>query len=467
MTDGDISTSKATTVLRAVFRTALYGLTRLCFRVQVRGMAQALAASAALDQGGQRLLVIANHESFLDGILLGLFLPIRNPVFVVHTEVVRRPLWRWVIGLMADYLAVDSANPMAMKYVVRLIESGRPVVIFPEGRITVTGSLMKVYDGPAFIAAKTGATLLPVQIDGSSRSYFSRLRGARKLFPRITLTVLPVTTLPMPQEPTANARHHKAGEALRRLMQEIVLARPRSDTLYGALCDAIGKHGRGRRVLEDIKQVEYTYQDLLKMTLMLGRVVGRLTLPGERVGLLLPNVAPTVGLLLGLTALARVPALLNYTAGVDGMQAACTAAQIRTLVASRAFVEQAKLAGKIAALQGIERIVYLEDLREQITLADKLWLLCWGLRFPRRVEVKASTEDAAVVLFTSGSEGKPKGVVLSHRAILANIAQSHAIIDISTQDRVLNVLPIFHSFGLTIGTLLPVLAGAGLFLYPS
>jgi acyl-[acyl-carrier-protein]-phospholipid O-acyltransferase/long-chain-fatty-acid--[acyl-carrier-protein] ligase len=149
------------------------------------------------------------------------------------------------------------------------------------------------------------------------------------------------------------------------------------------------------------------------------------------------------------------------------MQAACTAAEVCLLITSRAFVEQARLADKIAALQGIKRIVYLEDLREEITFIDKLWLLCWGLRFPRRVEAKISTEDAAVVLFTSGSEGKPKGVVLSHRAILANIAQIRAVIDLSTDDRVLNVLPIFHSFGLTGGTLLPLLSGASLFLYPS
>ena len=467
MKDELLSISKTQTLLRAFFRALLRGLARILFRVRVRCMEQALPAGAG-DGGGHRLLVIANHESFLDGILLCLFLPLQDPVFVVHTEVVKRTLWRWGIGLMVDYLSVDPVNPMAMKRVIRLIESGRPAVIFPEGRITVTGSLMKVYDGPAFVAAKTGAMLLPVRLDGSSRSYFSRLRiEPRKLFPRITLTVLPVATLPMPQAPTARGRRHKAGEALRRLMQEMALARPGSDTLYGALCDAIDLHGRNRRVLEDIRQVEYSYRDLLKMALILGRVAARITQPDERVGLLLPNLAPTVGLFLGLTALRRVPAMLNYTAGVDGMQAACTAARIRTLVTARAFVEQAQLADKIAALQGIERVVYLEELREQVTLGDKLWLLCWGLRFPRRVALKASAEDAAVVLFTSGSEGKPKGVVLSHRAILANIAQVRAIVDISTDDRVLNVLPIFHSFGLTAGTLLPLLNGLSLFLYPS
>ena len=453
------------TMIRAVLRVLLRGLARLLFRVQVQGMDEALAAA-----NGQhsRLLVIANHESFLDGILLGLFLPIKKPVFIVHTEYVKRPVFRFGLNVLADHLPIAPNNPMAMKQVIRLLESGRPVVIFPEGRITLTGALMKVYEGPAFVAVKTGATLLPVRLDGLSRSYFSKMtRWPRKLFPRISLTILPPTALLMPEAPNAKARRRKSGEALCRLMQEMALAQPPQRTLYGALCNATKLHGRSRRIVEDIKQVEYTYHELLKMSLALGRLAGQLTEPGERVGLLLPNMTPTLGLFFGLTAHGRVPAMLNYTAGVDGMQVACDAARIRTLITSHAFVEQAKLADKLAALQGLKRIVYLEDLREEMTLRDKLWLMGWALWFPRRVEVKASSEDAAVVLFTSGSEGKPKGVVLSHRAILSNIAQIRAIIDFTADDRVLNVLPIFHSFGLTAGTLLPILSGASVFLYPS
>lgn len=445
--------------MKSLLRLLLRGVARVLFRVRVRGL------GAALPDG--RLLVVANHESFLDGLLLGLFLPIEDPVFVVHTGVVKNPFFRLVL-MLSDHLAVDPASPMAMKKVIRLLESGRRVVIFPEGRLTLTGSLMKVYEGPAFVAAKTGATLLPVRLDGPSRSYFSRLADPhpRRLLPRITLTVLPTTSLPMPEAATAKLRRRKAGEELRRLMQEMLFASHPQQTLYSSLCDAMDIHGRRRKVVEDIKQVEYSYQDLLKMTLVLGRLVGRQSRPGERVGLLLPNLAPTLGLILGLSALKRVPAMLNYTAGTDGMQAACTAAEIRLLVTSRAFVEQAKLGDKLAALQRVE-LIYLEDLRARVTLADKLWLMTWALWFPRRVEHSGNPEDAAVVLFTSGSEGKPKGVVLSHRALLANIAQIRAVVDFSIEDKVLNALPIFHSFGLTAGTLLPVLSGANLFLYPS
>ena len=444
--------------MRKLFRPLLRGLARLLFRVEVR------AHQANFNH--PHLLIVANHQSFLDGLLIGLFLPI-DPVFVVHTTIANSFFFRILLS-QVEYLAVDPTSPMAMKKVIRLIESGRPVVIFPEGRITLTGSLMKVYDGPAFVAAKTGATVVPVRVDGAARSYFSRLSGKhpRTFFPKIRLSILPERHFPMPEGATAKLRRRKSGEQMRKLMQEMIFASRPQQTLYSALCDAAEIFGRRRRLVEDIKQIEYSYNDLLKMALVLGRQIERLTQPGEKVGLLLPNLVPTLGLIFGVTARQRIPAMLNYTAGTEAMQAACDAAQIRMVVTSRAFVEQAKLADKLAGLRGVQ-LRYLEDIREQISLADKLWLMGYAIHFPRAFALPGTPEDPAVVLFTSGSEGKPKGVVLPHRAILANIAQIRSVIDFSVYDKVLNALPIFHSFGLTAGALLPVLNGASLFLYPS
>ena len=444
-------------MFRTLFRSILSRVFRVLFRVSVQGFSGKLDSS--------RLMIIANHESFLDGLLLGLYLPF-DPVFVVHTGVTRNRFFRLVLS-QVDHLLVDPANPMAVKKVIKLIEEGRPAVIFPEGRITVTGSLMKVYDGPAFVAAKTGATILPVRLDGPARSRFNRLSGnhPRRLFPRVTLSIQEPATLVMPEGGTARSRRHKAGEAMRRIMQKMLCdSRPRT-TLYAGLTEAIKIHGRKRRVVEDLKQIEYSYADLLRMTLALGRFTVKYSAPGECIGILLPNLAATVCMLIGAGALGRVPAMLNYKAGAAGMRDACTTAGIRIVFASRAFIQQAKIEGDVAALQGI-RIIYLEDMKATMSLGDKLWILK-GIVFPGTVEKNSDPERAAVVLFTSGSEGKPKGVVLSHRALQANIAQMSSVIDFSTHDKVLNALPVFHSFGLTAGALLPIMTGMNLFLYPS
>ncbi|MDP5238829.1 bifunctional acyl-ACP--phospholipid O-acyltransferase/long-chain-fatty-acid--ACP ligase [Uliginosibacterium sp. 31-16] len=437
---------------------ALRTLTRVLFRIEVRGNPRVFSS---------KLLIIANHESFLDGLLLAVSLP-QHPLFVVHTGVSRSLFFRILLKAV-DYLAVDPTSPMAMKTVIRVIESGRPVVIFPEGRITTTGSLMKTYDGPAFVAAKTGATILPVRIDGAARTYFSRLSGKHPhhLLPRITINVQPTTRIEMPKAATARERRRIAGEAMRRLMQEMIFASRPRQTLYEALLSALSIHGRSWRLVEDIKQIEYSYGDLLKMTLALGRLVSRKCVEGERVGVLLPNLAPTLGLIFGLSAFRRVPALMNYTSGAEGMIAACEAATIKRIVTSRAFIEQGKLEDKIAILAQTRQIIYLEDLRAEMTGWDKAWLILWALRFPGLAVPSGDAEDPAAVLFTSGSEGKPKGVVLSHRALLANIQQARAVVDFSSEDKLLNALPLFHSFGLTVGGLLPVISGANVFLYTS
>ena len=446
-------------MLKKLLRPVLLLLCKLFYRVEVN--------SANPDFNSERLVIVSNHESFLDGLLLGLFLPI-DPIFVVNTQIAHSTFFRFFLS-MVDYVTVEPANPMSTRKIMHLIEAGRPIVIFPEGRITVTGSLMKVYEGTAFIAGKTNANIIPVRLDGPARSRFSRMSGSapRVWFPKIRISILPCTKLAESHLPTAKQRRHEMAEHMRQMMQDMVFSTTAPSTLFDSLLEASRNFGRKRKIIEDIKLTEYSYGDLLKMSLMLGRCVSRHEKEGARIGVLLPSLAPTLALLLGLSAYRRVPALLNFTAGTEGMQNACIAADVNTIVTSRAFLEQGKLVDKVEALQNL-RIIYLEDLREQITLKDKLWWLAYARWCPYGASRHgAHPEDMAAVLFTSGTEGKPKGVALSHRAILANIAQVRAIYDISTEDKFLNALPLFHSFGLTAGTLLPILTGARLFLYPS
>jgi len=431
---------------------------RVIFRVNISGMENMPKAG--------NLLIIANHESFLDGLLLGLFLPVRA-TFVVHTTVLNNWLFRLFLRL-TPYLAVDPSSPLAMKKVIKLLESGKPVVIFPEGRITLTGSLMKVYDGPGFVAAKTNAIIVPVRIDGAARSYFSRLseKHPKKLFPKVNITILPASYIAMPNAATAKARRKLAGDAMRREMQGMLFKSTQINTLFHAFLDAIATHGRSTVLVEDLRQVEETYGELLKKSLALGKLAKKITQPHENVGVLMPNVTNTICLIFGLSAFGRIPAMLNYTTGSAGIQNACTAACVKTIISSREFIKAAKLEETITGLQGID-IVYLEDLRPQFSWLDKVWLMGFALWLPRLVAAKANPYDPAVVLFTSGSEGKPKGVVHSHSSILANIAQIKSIIDFSMQDKFMMVLPLFHAFGFTCGAIMPLIAGSRLFIYPS
>ncbi|MBF0425056.1 MAG: bifunctional acyl-ACP--phospholipid O-acyltransferase/long-chain-fatty-acid--ACP ligase [Magnetococcales bacterium] len=448
-----LSDSPARRAVKALLRI----VTKALFRVDVSGDMSVLV--------NERTLVVANHESFIDGLLLGLFLPI-DPTFIVHTTIANRPLFRLLLRFV-DHLAIDSTSPLAMKVIVRLVESGRPVAIFPEGRITKTGSLMKIYDGAAFVAAKTGATVIPVRIDGTGRSYFGRLAGVypRRFFPKVRISVLPRRSIPMPDLPSAKHRRRRAGEMMRSILLDmLVITRPQT-TLFAAFLDARTIFGANYKLVEDIRLQEESYGSLLKMSLALQRLLAKVTMPGEVVGVLTPNAAPTLGLLLALTAGRRVPALLNYTAGAEGLRSACAAAGIRNIIASRAFLEKGRLTQLVERLPGIT-VHYLEEMRTWIDRADKLWI-AWHLLFPRHAALPQSPDDPAVVLFTSGSEGKPKGVVHSHTSVLSNVAQVRAVADFNPLDKFMMALPLFHSFGLTCGAMLPLVSGCKVFLYPT
>lgn len=436
-------------------------LCRLVFRVRVLGLENIPAED--------RLLIIANHESLLDGMLIGLFLP-KRATFVVHSDVLNNPFFRGILSL-TPHVAVNPSSPLAMKKVIQRLNAGENVVIFPEGRITSTGALMKVYDGPGFVAAKTGVKILPVRVEGAAQSYFGRLSAAhpRKLFPKVTLTVLPTTEIKIDSEGptplTSKQRRRIAGVAMRNIMQNLLYQTQQTKTLFETLLDAIAKSGSHLRMIEDLNQVEETYHDLLKKSLALGRLACKISQPNEAIGVLMPNVTNTAALILGMTAFRRIPAMLNYTSGTAGLQNACIAAKIKTVMTSRQFLETAKLQEVVAQLKDIN-IVYLEDLRSQFSLWDKAWLMGYALHFPRAAMETTKAEDTAVILFTSGSEGKPKGVVHSHNSILANIHQIMAMLDFNPTDKFMMSLPMFHAFGFT-GTLLPLLNGIRIMLFPS
>jgi len=241
-------------------------------------------------------------------------------------------------------------------------------------------------------------------------------------------------------------------------------------TLFGALLSAVRRHGRGRVAIEDAERKPLSYGNLVLGALVLGRKLAAVTAPRETVGLMLPNVQGMAVTFFALSAFGRVPAMLNFTAGVRNLKAAAELAGLKTIVTSRRFVEQAKLDDELAALGEGRRVVILEDLRKHITSLDKALGLAWSFApgLAHRPHA-AAPDDTAVVLFTSGTEGTPKGVALSHANIVSNAYQIFALAEgfLSEADVFMNPLPTFHSFGLTAGMLLPLLHGMKVVLYPS
>lgn len=433
-------------------------LFRAFYRVEVEGREN-------IAKAGSHAIIALNHVSFLDA-ALALSILDKEPVFAIDHGIAQR--W-WVKPFLklTRAMPLDPARPLATRSLINAVRGGESLVIFPEGRLTVTGSLMKVYDGAGMIAEKSGAMVVPVRIEGLEATMFSRLtreQVRRRWFPKVRVTILEPVCLSVPEELKGKARRQAAGTALYQIMSDLIFRTTDIErSVFAAVVEAANRHGKGRIAVEDPITGALTYKRLLIGAEVLGRKLSPLAQRGEAVGVMLPNANGAAVTLLGLVSAARVPAMINFTAGAANIAAACKAAEIRTIVTSRAFVEKGRMGPLVEALAGQLAIVYLEDVRATVTAGDKLKAL-W--RHGRPIE-QASGEDRAAILFTSGSEGAPKGVVLSHANMLANAAQAAARIDFGRRDKVFNVLPVFHSFGLTVGLVLPLVSGVPVYLYPS
>ncbi|TCV74246.1 acyl-[acyl-carrier-protein]-phospholipid O-acyltransferase/long-chain-fatty-acid--[acyl-carrier-protein] ligase [Methylomonas methanica] len=445
-----------------MLKIVLRWLLTLVYRVKVHGLENYAKA-------GNRVLIVANHTSFLDPLLLGVFLP-DDITFAINTQISER-WWLKPFLRLSKVFPMDPTHPLSLKALIHHLQNDTKTVIFPEGRITVTGSLMKIYDGTGMVADKSGATLLPVRIEGAEYSRFSKLGGKvrQQWFPRIAIHIQPPTLIETHGDVTGKARRKHSGHILADIMTEMMFATSHyQQTIFSALLEARALHGGRHTVAEDLERKPISYDALITRSIVVGKLIKAITQTGENVGVLLPNSCKTLNVVLGLQIYQRVPAMLNYSIGAAGMAAACRTGQINIVLTSRKFIELAKLGDEAATLAQHVKLIYLEDLATSLTGFDKLTGLLQAktARFWYKSR-DYDADDAAVVLFTSGSEGLPKGVVLSHANILANHKQIRSRIDFGPGDVVLNFLPMFHSFGFTVGTMMPILNGMTSFFYPS
>lgn len=236
--------------------------------------------------------------------------------------------------------------------------------------------------------------------------------------------------------------------------------------LFEAFLEASQTHGAKKKILTDGDGRELSYSDISRAAFALSRPIRKMSEPKEAIGILLPTGAGAVVALLAVHAAGRVPAMLNFTAGIKNLRAAAQTAPLKTVITAHKFIEIGGLETLAAELAKSLNLVYLEDMKEQIGAAGKFRAVL-GPAIPSMFAPRPSPDDTGVILFTSGTEGVPKGVVLTHANILANIEQIEEHVSLEETDKFFNPLPIFHCYGLTAGTLWPIFSGYPVVLHPS
>jgi acyl-[acyl-carrier-protein]-phospholipid O-acyltransferase/long-chain-fatty-acid--[acyl-carrier-protein] ligase len=416
------------------------------------------------------VLLTPNHLTWIDWLFLIAHVDHRWRFVTSRTTAQTSPLHRWIM-INRFTFPIDTASPYAVKQMAEHLMQGGRLVLFPEGRMSRTGAMMKLYEGTGFLLFKTRARVIPCYLRGAERIRWAKHKGWKRWWAPVSVHY--GQPLEPPQYPglSTTAARLRLTRWLRDAMLEQQLAVEQTfgpPTVTAALLRMAAARP-GFRVLEDLTGQKLTYRRLVVGAELLAEV-WRAQWPEEtqRIGVLLPNANALPVTLLSLWLTGKVPALLNYTTGPAVMLACAQLAGLRHIITSRAFITRARLRVEPLQEAGLE-LIYLEDVRQRIRSGRRLARMCWRcLWMPRVSKGVAEHRDAtAVILFTSGSEGVPKGVELTHGNLMANIRQLFTAVPFQDDDRFFNALPLFHSFGLTAGTLAPLTRGLGLFLYAS
>ncbi|MBT4963981.1 MAG: acyl-[ACP]--phospholipid O-acyltransferase [Francisellaceae bacterium] len=450
----------------ALIRSIVRGILNFLFKVEITGQEN-------LKNAGDRVVITPNHTSFVDGVLMAAYFP-GDVLFAVYSVYMDK-WWVKPIKYFINAYPLDSTNPFSLRGLIKEVKKQGSCIIFPEGRISVTGGLMKIYEGPGVVADKANAKILPVRIDGAQYSIFSRMRHKVKiqLFPKVTITILPHTEIDADIDSNikGRARRRLLGQKLYKIMTTTFYESQKVDEhLYQALLDARNIHGGDTVTLDDISGQSLTYNKLIFRSLIVAEYIKTWARNDATIGVFLPNTSAIAVVFFGVQAANKVAALLNYSLGAVNIISCVKAAKVNKIITARIFIEKGRLEKIVTSLEdtGCE-LLYLEDLKAQSLLKEKIVGLLQHIKYKTfsNLPVQYNTNNAAVVLFTSGSEGAPKAVILSAKNLLSNHKQMAAVIDFNPSDKILNAMPVFHAFGLNIGFLLPIMSGMPVFMYPS
>ncbi len=447
--------------LRALLQTLL----RLLFRFRVEGIEH-------LSTPGP-VILLPNHASWLDWLFLLAILDDDWHVITSRSRAQNHPLLKMVMDNSRTF-TLDPIAPYALRDIVRFLQQGGRLVVFPEGHITRNTSLRRLFDGVGFLMARSNAKAIPCYLRGTVRVPWVRHKAWTQWFPEVVAHI--GTPIEHPPQPNG-AKMGEIRSHITTWVRDVMLEQQLQVELkYGPqnLIDIFAEPARklpNKIVIEDVPGARLSYRSIFLGANVLAKTFNKIIPAQEKlIGVIMPNVAPTPIIYLSLWLTGKSPAILNFSSGPASLAACVKLAKLKYIITAHAVIEKANINIQPILDLGV-RVLYMEDVKSQIRLGTKLGtlagfrLLPWFLDLSRNHNTKAS--DTGVVLFTSGSEGIPKGVDLTHKAIVANIQQAKITQDFLQDDRFFNALPMFHSFGLVLGTFLPLANGSYVYLYPT
>ncbi|MFT4718662.1 MAG: acyl-[acyl-carrier-protein]-phospholipid O-acyltransferase [Rickettsiales bacterium] len=415
-------------------------------------------------------IFISNLTSYLDIFIYATFLP-KKPIIVLTKPTESKLLLNFLFKIF-NICLIEGGKSSDIIKLVKKIKNGKKCLIFPESKPNYKGSIAKIYEDSLIIAQKTDSEIISINISNTQNSIFSKklpdLR--KKIFTKINIHFSKTIKVQLNKDLDRIGKRGAAKKQLFKIMSENYYdAIQKDETLFSKLIET-KNNIKNKVIITDFNQTDITYNKLIIGSIILGEKISKQTKEEKRIGLLLPNISASMVTFFALQLIGKIPAILNFSNGTDRLLSSIQNSELKYIYSSKLFIKKAKLEQftRLAEEKNI-KIIYLEDLKSEISTLNKIKAVFKSNFIKKYLQKinKTTADDVAIILFTSGSEGNPKAVALTHKNINSNIAQLKSIIDFNPSDKAFNALPIFHSFGLVIGSILPIFSGIKTYFYPS
>jgi acyl-[acyl-carrier-protein]-phospholipid O-acyltransferase/long-chain-fatty-acid--[acyl-carrier-protein] ligase len=443
----------------SLLRLLLWMLTHTLYRLDVAGRERVPARGGAL--------LVPNHVSMADAVLL--IAAIDRPVrFLMFKGSYDHPLVKPFAKILGVIPISSDQGPREMIHSLRratqALEDGELVCIFPEGQMTRIGQMMPFRRGMERIIKGVDVPIIPVNLDGVWGSIFS-FAGGRFLwkFPRHLPYPVRVTFgEPLP----ASSSAQEARQAVQDLGAEAFERRKRHMRPLPRTFLYTARRHPFRFAMADGQTPKLTFFAVFARTLFLARRLRKTWQGQEMVGILLPPSIPGALVNFAAMLMGKVPVNLNYTASNETLESCAKQCNLKTVITARAFLDRVHV-------QPPAETIFLEDLAQKPRFSERLGAALAFFLPARTIEKHAGAErqtqleDIATIIFSSGSTGEPKGVVLTHYNVASNVEQLNQVFLLHSNDRIMGILPFFHSFGFTGTLCLPAATGIGVVFHPN